>query len=98
MDIEVRAARKSLGLDQSDLAVMLGVSTQTVSNWERGQRPSPKSGEKLKRFLEMNRIENEFSDKNRLLAIKKEMAEIMIKAEMTVLTMNGIIDNLKKYL
>jgi transcriptional regulator with XRE-family HTH domain len=98
MDIEVRAARKSLGLDQCELANMLGVSTQTVSNWERGQRPSPKSGEKLKRFLETNRMEDGFSDANRLAAIKKELSEIMIKAEMTVLTMNGIIANLKKYL
>ena len=98
MDIEVRAASKSLGLDQPELAVMLGVSTQTVSNWERGQRPSPKSGAKLERFLEMNRIEDEYSDKNRLEAIKKEMAEILIKAEMTVLTMKSIIASLKKYL
>jgi transcriptional regulator with XRE-family HTH domain len=35
----LREIRKRLGLSQSALAGVLGVSPQTVSNWETGSRP-----------------------------------------------------------
>ena len=34
---ELRAARKSLGLTQGQLAAVLGVRQATVSDWERGK-------------------------------------------------------------
>lgn len=34
-----RYARKSLGLKQSELAVLLGVAPETVSRWENGAQP-----------------------------------------------------------
>lgn len=33
---ELRAARKSLGLTQDQLATLMGVRQATVSDWERG--------------------------------------------------------------
>jgi transcriptional regulator with XRE-family HTH domain len=37
----LRSRRLALGLLQADLAVLLGVSHDTVSHWERGSRPFP---------------------------------------------------------
>lgn len=34
-----KAARRMLGLNQSELARLLGVTRATVSNWERGTVP-----------------------------------------------------------
>ena len=34
-----KAARKALGLNQSELARLLGVTRATVSNWERSAPP-----------------------------------------------------------
>ena len=34
-----RLARRALGLNQSELARLLGVTRATVSNWERGTVP-----------------------------------------------------------
>lgn len=33
---EIRAARKTLGLNQGQLAALMGVRQATVSDWERG--------------------------------------------------------------
>jgi len=42
------STRKRLGLSAADLAKMMGVSTQTIYNWERGvTRPGPEQVEKL---------------------------------------------------
>jgi len=38
---ELRDTRKRLNLTQEDLAVHLGVSTNTVARWERGEHPIP---------------------------------------------------------
>lgn len=35
---ELRARREALGLTQTDLAALLGISTQTVKAWEEGNR------------------------------------------------------------
>ncbi len=37
--IELRARREALGLNQSDLAAVLRVGQNTVSQWETGKRP-----------------------------------------------------------
>ncbi len=42
------STRKRLGLSAADLAKMLGVSAQTIYNWERGvTKPRPEQVEKL---------------------------------------------------
>ena len=42
------STRKRLGLSAADLAKMMGVSTQTIYNWERGvTRPRPEQQGKL---------------------------------------------------
>lgn len=42
------STRKRLGLSAADLAKMVGVSTQTIYNWERGAtKPGPAQVEKL---------------------------------------------------
>ena len=35
---DVRAIRKKLGKSQSEFALMIGVSTATLQNWEQGRR------------------------------------------------------------
>lgn len=37
MSITLRAARVNQGLKQSEVAKLLGVSEQTISNWENGK-------------------------------------------------------------
>lgn len=39
--IELRARREALGLNQTDLAELLGVKQSTVSTWESGRRSVP---------------------------------------------------------
>lgn len=34
----IKAIRKKLNLSQSDFALMIGVSTSTLQNWEQGRR------------------------------------------------------------
>jgi putative transcriptional regulator len=40
---EIRIVRERLDVSQGEFAVMIGVSTRTLQNWEQGrhQRPSP---------------------------------------------------------
>lgn len=38
---QLHAARKRLGLSQSELAEALGVDYRTVGRWERGEREIP---------------------------------------------------------
>ena len=48
---EVRAVREGLGLNQSQLAQLLGVHPLTVSKWERGLlSPSPHQDTLLRSF------------------------------------------------
>ncbi len=37
-EIDVKAVRRQLGLSQREFAVLLGVSIDTVQNWEQGRR------------------------------------------------------------
>jgi DNA-binding transcriptional regulator YiaG len=39
--LTLKQTRERLGLSQSQLAEALGVTTQTISNWETGQRIPP---------------------------------------------------------
>jgi len=49
---KIRIARKSLGISQKELAELLGVSTQTIGNWERGKsQPQPKYHQPIHQFL-----------------------------------------------
>lgn len=42
MDLDIKVIRKKLGLTQAELAKNLGVSDQTISNWEKsGRIPTP---------------------------------------------------------
>jgi DNA-binding transcriptional regulator YiaG len=44
---ELVAARKRLGLTQTQLAIAVGVSLPTISNWERGVHRIPPPAAKL---------------------------------------------------
>ena len=37
-NVTIKAARKRLGMSQSQLAEALGVTVTTISRWERGER------------------------------------------------------------
>lgn len=48
---EIKDLRKSLGLTREQFSVKLGVSMQTVANWERGiYSPTTKTQPKLERL------------------------------------------------
>lgn len=45
-DIDIKEIRKSLGISQKELAEKVGVSANTIQNWEYG-KPIPKSKNKI---------------------------------------------------
>lgn len=45
--LALRTIRDELGLTQRELAEMVGVQPQTVSNWERGRQGIPEPAAKL---------------------------------------------------
>ena len=48
----IKKARMDRGLRQKDVAVLLGVTTDTITYWETGRvRPTALSQEKIKGFL-----------------------------------------------
>jgi DNA-binding transcriptional regulator YiaG len=56
----IKHYRKLLGLSQHKLAVEIGVTTSTVSNWEQGRRePSPLALKLLKLMVERKEREND---------------------------------------
>jgi SOS-response transcriptional repressor LexA len=60
--LTIRKKRKDLGLTQKDLAIKLGVSYNTISNWERGEA-IPLSKEKMLNDFVNNNIVNYESEK-----------------------------------
>ena len=56
---KIRAKRKSLGFTQKDLAIKLGVSGNTIINWERGDKIPESKIQILNKFLNET-IENFF--------------------------------------
>ena len=56
IDLNVRAARASLGLSRSALARALGVTQRAVQSWELGQRTiGPASAKALNDLIERER-------------------------------------------
>jgi putative transcriptional regulator len=53
-DVDVRAARKKLGLSQDRFARAFGVSASTVRKWEQGQRRPTGAARVLVRVIERN--------------------------------------------
>lgn len=52
MGKKIKAIRKKRGLTQKQLAELLGVKQQNISDWERGERsPSVKNLKKLSEIL-----------------------------------------------
>jgi DNA-binding transcriptional regulator YiaG len=49
--IELRFLRKHIGLSTSDFAVCMGVSRETVSRWETGNKPMGAQADRLVRLL-----------------------------------------------
>ena len=52
MGVKIKETRKKRGLTQKQLAELLGVKQQNISDWERGERsPSIKNLKKLAEIL-----------------------------------------------
>ena len=60
----IRYLREQLGMTQADLARKLGVSVNTVCDWEQGRKPSVKNWYRLSRELNISRelLEADLSD------------------------------------
>lgn len=57
--LELKSARKRLGLTGQELATLLGVSISTVSRWETGKsRPSKLASERLRTVARKARSKN----------------------------------------
>lgn len=54
--IEFKTHRDKLGLTQAALAMLLGVASNTVARWERGERPISEPIARLVRTLKPRRI------------------------------------------
>jgi transcriptional regulator with XRE-family HTH domain len=106
----IREVRKHQGLDQLQFSKCMGVSRQTISNWECGRNTSKDMESRLISFIKKNGIEDEFpldgAKKNENSVVpRRVIGEMMIKAEgilarseLDRLTAESIIDSLKKYL
>lgn len=53
-DVDVRAARRKLGLSQDRFARAFGVSASTIRKWEQGQRRPTGAARVLVRVIERN--------------------------------------------
>ena len=51
---EIRMVREQLDVSQSDFAVMIGVSTRTLQNWEQGRRQPEGPAKALLRIASRN--------------------------------------------
>lgn len=91
--LELKEARKKSGLTQEELALKLGISLKTLSNYENG-KPIPKSKHAiLLSFLNENKVNEpndvyEIDDKNCQAKLENLKKEISLKDE--------IIDLLKE--
>ena len=63
LGINIKQARENLGMSQKTLAGLLGVQTQTVWRWEKGERePSWEVLQKIADLLKVPKLLNIFSD------------------------------------
>lgn len=65
---QIRFVRTELGMTQSDLGGLLGVTGLTVGRWERGENPMDKSNETLLRKLAVENLLEAFDAKVEVLA------------------------------
>ena len=73
MAITLKAARVNVGLTQKKAAMLLGVSKETISNWERGLYfPDVKNIRRLEKTYGVSYNDLTFLPKNNALSVKKE--------------------------
>jgi transcriptional regulator with XRE-family HTH domain len=85
LGIDIRKARRALGLNQSDFAAKLGLKQSAISHWERGHdKPSARNLQTLAKVLGDRR----FITVDALF----EEAEPLPQAKMT--KANGLVDGL----
>lgn len=72
MPITLKAARVNVGLTQKKASIALGVSKETVSNWERGLSfPDVENIRKLESTYGINYNELIFLPTNNALSVKR---------------------------
>lgn len=92
-------ARKRLRLKQQVLAVMLGVSRRTITNWENGGKIPETKRQMVLDFIDNNKIDNEQTMetiKDRLIKFIRYNGLSMKKFEESVGFSNGYVNNISK--
>ena len=70
---EIRFLRHELLMSQNGLALLLGISEQTIRRWENGKIHIPKSSEALLRLLYREKTSNQHS---KISSVLKEIANL----------------------
>ncbi len=83
---ELKYKRKQLGLTQGDLARLLGVSKNTVFNWEKGKRIPDSKTDILERVLSKNErtisFDANMSERERIQLLFNEIESEVLLEEM----------------
>ena len=76
--LTLRCYRKSLGLDQGELAELLDVAQNTVSRWEAGIRTPRAPGEVLMRHYELSDAFDDVVDDVDALAVRDDAGRVIL--------------------
>ena len=87
LSVKLKAIRKDLGLNKSELSKILGVSPSTIQNYELGHTSIPFSiilnlhelGVNMEYFVDELRIHSPFNDIQQLNSCKEKIRELLKK-------------------
>lgn len=98
--LDVAEIRNKMGITQKQFAKKLGVTSVSISNWEKGAVPRERNMNSIIELAHENniRVADEKLPADELLELKKELKDMLYKTEMAVLTLNNISIKLKNYL
>ncbi|OCB78005.1 LexA family transcriptional regulator [Flavobacterium crassostreae] len=74
--IEIRNKRKELGLTQKDLAIKLGVSHNTISNWEKGEVIPLSKENLLNNFVNNNIVNFATNEDQKKITLQEQLEHI----------------------
>lgn len=102
----IKDIRRHMGFTQQQMSEAMMVSKQTIHNWESGKHTSKDLDEKLKKFINENKLGNIFTcskiDKeyleDKVIIGKNDILKIMIEAEIALISISKVIDRFKEYI